>query len=64
MITEQDKRDIENTTNILYSIGEWICEVSNIAEDDTEEENQHIIKMYGALDVAIEWLLRIKGGEI
>jgi len=51
-MNEADKRDIKETVNILYSL------VHSLDGYDNEDEYCH------AIDVAIEWLIRIEKGEI
>jgi hypothetical protein len=72
-ITEQDKRDIELTRDLLASVGEYLCMIwdRELTFDDNGEPNYEGLDEEGreiaedkfaqinAIDVAEEWLYRI-----
>tara|TARA_R100000808_G_C2009579_1_gene62767 strand:+ start:167 stop:361 length:195 start_codon:yes stop_codon:yes gene_type:complete len=53
--TKQDKRDIEETILYLNEVAEYISMIRDCHDGDA---------MIDACDTAVEWLERIKSGEI
>lgn len=51
--------NIEKLRDNLYVLGEYICEVSDVGEDDTSSDNRHITAMYKMIDEIDNFLATI-----
>jgi hypothetical protein len=50
---------IEELRDNMYVLGEYICEVSNVGEDDTGSDSRHIKAMYKMIDEIDNFLATI-----